>query len=615
MRLVTSLALALTAVCVGVPHAHASPVILAKAGRPAATIVLPAGAKEYEKRAAAELRHYVQAVCGVELPLNADGKQVAGAGLYIGACEPTRPDDFPAKTLNPEAYAIHVREGSLFFTGRTPTPTYFAVAAFLEGSLGVRWFAPGEEWEYVPAGKPGELAVEVKDVVSVPSTSPRVWSGHQWNDDWKVWSLRNRAVLSEVVPRRQFQNNVFKVFPPSRYAKEHPEYYPLIDGKRWIPAGDGDAYWRPCESNPEVQRLVAEHARKWFDAHPDVDSFSVGMDDVSHMCACPNCRAWDPRPDSYEKREFSDRHYKFVNAIARQVAQTHPDRYVGTLIYNIARNLPETVDRLEPNVFGFITETSAWWWQPEVKKADHALTRQWAKRCRHLSRYDYFGMGAITPRVYPHAMAEQLKFDKSLGMEGMYTEVYTFLPNTAPMIWAFARLQWDHKQSVDALLGEFYDRMFGPAAGTMKQYFDLLERSWNTARPGRAGVWVHRNLKAQALAMSPEDVDEGFALLRKAAGRAKTDPQKGRIETLRAALEFGSYPIKAFGLSGQLMNADIRDEASAGRAMAQIARMARLAQEREACWAAAPKREDLLGETVRGLGGMGYMALGQMPQL
>ncbi|MEN6304967.1 MAG: DUF4838 domain-containing protein [Armatimonadia bacterium] len=593
---------------------HAAKVVLAKGGQPAATIVIPDKATDREKLAAQELQHYVKAICGVELSLKSDGKRVDGAGLYIGKTETTIPGDVPGKELNPETYAVHVRDGNVFFTGRYPTPTYFAVASFIEDSLGVRWFAPGDEWEYVPTGKPGQLTVEVRDRVTVPDTSPRVWSGHDWNQDWKTWNLRNKTVLSEVVPRRQFQNNVFKVFPPSKYGKTHPEYYPLINGQRWIPSSDSDAYWRPCESNPEVIALVADYARKWFDAHPDIDSFSVGMDDISHMCSCDNCRAWDPHPDSYEKGQFSDRHYKFVNALAREIRKTHPDRYIGTLIYNIARDLPETVDKLEDNVFGFITETSALWWEPGRKQADHDLTREWAKRCKHLSRYDYFGMGGITPRVYPHAMAEQIRFDKSLGMEGCYIEVYTFLPNTAPMIWAFAKMQWDGKQDVDRLLGEFYADMFGPAKGTMKQYFDLLERSWNTPREGRKG-WVHRNLRNQALAMSADDVEAGFRLLRKASGEAATDLQQQRIETLRAALQFGSYPIKAYAMSNSLVKLDINSEATAQKALEQIEQMGRMAREREAFWAEAPKRDDLLGETVRGLGDMGYMAVGQMPLL
>jgi len=218
-----------------------------------------------------------------------------------------------------------VRGQTVLFEGRWPTPTCFAVYSFIEDDLGVRWFAPGDLWEYVPRGKRGELVVSVEERVKVPDTSPRIWSGHAWFPDWQAWDMRNKTVLSEVVPRREFQNNLYRVFPPSKYAKTHPEYYPLINGKRWIPS-KGENHWRPCESNPDVLRLTVEYARKWFDTHPNIDSFSLGMDDISHLCGCANCRAMDPHPDSYEKHEFSDRHYKFVNAVAREIAKTHPDR-------------------------------------------------------------------------------------------------------------------------------------------------------------------------------------------------------------------------------------------------------------------------------------------------
>jgi hypothetical protein len=591
----------------------AEPITLARDGKPVATIVVPANADPILEGGALDLQHYVQAICGVELPITRDGAKVEGVGLYIGQCEPTTEADLPDKSLNPETYAIRVRDGSVFLTGRWPTPVRFAVDAFTEDCLGVRWFAPGELWEYVPQGKPGELTVEVNEAVKVPDTSPRIWSGHAWTDDWKAWNLRNKTVLSEVVPRRQFQNFLQRVFPPDKYAQEHPEYYPLIDGKRWIPGKD-DRNWRPCESNPDVIRLTVEYARQWFDEHPDVDSFSLGMDDISHLCSCPNCRAWDPEPDSYEKREFSDRHYKFVNTIAREVAKTHPDRYIGTLIYSIARTPPKTVPKLEDNVFGFITETSALWWQEGRQEADQELTREWARRCKHLSRYDYYGMGTMTPRFYPHAIDEQIKFDKSLGLEGMYIEVYTFLPDTAPMIWATAKLQWDHTLSVDALLDEFYGRMFAEAAPTMKRYFDLLERSWNTPRPGRRG-WVHRNIVAQALAMSSEDVDEGFRLLDQALAETKDAKARQRIDIVRGGLQFGSYVIYAYDLSQRLTTASVTDRASAEGVLAMAERLVKLSAERERFWAEAPKRDDLLGANLRGLLGMGYLMTGQAPNV
>ena len=185
------------------------------------------------QQAATDLQHYLQKICGVELPLKTDGKDVPGITLNIGKTATAQDNDFPAADLNPETYAIHQRGDDVYFEGNYPSPTAFAVYSFLQDQLGVRWFAPGEDWEYVPQNQDkSTFTVDVKDVVSVPGTSPRIWSGHQWTQDWKDWDLRNKAVQSEKVLRRNFQNNMYRIFPPSKYAKTHPEYYPLVNGKR-----------------------------------------------------------------------------------------------------------------------------------------------------------------------------------------------------------------------------------------------------------------------------------------------------------------------------------------------------------------------------------------------
>lgn len=590
--------------------AGAERITLATVGKPAATIVVEANGAGRLREAAGTLQSYIQQISGAKLPIRTDGKRVAGTGLYIGNCEPSLPGDIPAADLNPETYAIHVREGNVFFSGRWPTPVHFAVTSFLEDNLGVRWYAPGRLWEWVPRSETGDLTVEVADRVSVPGFSPRIWSGHQWTEEWKAWDLRNKAVLSEVVPRRQFQNNLYRVFPPSKYAQTHPEYYPLIDGKRYIPA-EGDVYWRPCEGNPEVQRLTVEAAREYFARNPNSDSFSLGMDDISHLCSCPLCRAMDAAPDSYERKEFSDRHYKFVNIVAREIAKTNPDRYIGTLIYAIARKPPQTVPRLEDNVFGYITQTCGLWYVPGRQAEDEAVSREWARRCKHLSRYDYIGFGTMTPRVFPHHLAEAMKLDKSLGFEGMYTEVYAFLPNTAPMLWAMAKLQWDPTLDVDELLDEFYTRMYGAAAPVMKEYFDLLERSYNTERPGH-GRWEHRNLAVQATALAPEDVDRAFELLQQAANSTGDPDVQERIHIHRMGLQYGAYVIWAYDLSRRLEAARITDRASADAARKLAERLAELSTEREKCWKEALTWDGLAGDSIRGLTGKGYLMNGQM---
>ena len=222
--------------------AYAAPLTLVKDGQPNATIVVEADASDNVKAAANDLQKYLQKISGVQLPLKTDGVAVEGITLNVGKTQAAVAADLPDEKLNIESYAIRQREDDIYFAGRLPSPTAFAVYSFLQDNLGVRWFAPGDEWEYVPQSNTGNLTVDVKDVVSTPKTSPRIWSGHYWTSAWRAWMLRNKVTWGErrdeFVPHRNFQNNIYRIFPPSKYAQAHPEYYTLVKGKRYIPKDD-----------------------------------------------------------------------------------------------------------------------------------------------------------------------------------------------------------------------------------------------------------------------------------------------------------------------------------------------------------------------------------------
>ncbi len=593
--------------------ARADMVSLVEGGQATATIVIQKDADALVRVAAEHVRQYVQAICGVELPLKDTGERVSGTGIYVGQCNATEESDLPSADANPETYAIRVRDGNLYLTGRHVAATAFAAMSFIEDNLGVRWYAPGRLWEYVPQGTPGALKVDVTSRVVTPDWSPRLWSGHELTGDWKTWCLRNKAVCIPPVPFRNMQNYLYKVFAPEKYGESHPEYYPLIDGKRWIPPADEHA-WRPCESNPDVVRLTVEAAREYLDANPEQNSFSLAMDDIYHLCGCDNCRAMDASPDDYVRKRFSDRHYKFVNTVARELAKTHPDKYIGTLCYHIARELPSTVDTLEPNVFISMTQCCAEWWRPGLKEKDIELTRQWRERCQHMSRYDYMGLGFLTPRVFPHAMAEGMKFDHALGFEGVYNECYVILPNAAPMMWMMAKLQWNTALDADALLDEFYARMFGTASATMKEYFVLLEQSWMTPRPGRAG-WGHRNLSTQAHAMSVEDIARVEELLANARAATTDADVLRRIDIVSAGLQYGAYFVRMYALGDELERDSITTKEEAQAALQKAGELDRLGTERVTFFDSVVKRDDILGDSVRGLQAKKYFVQDQIKNI
>lgn len=568
-----------------------------------ATIVVEEKADEKLMQAALDLQFYIREISGAELPLKKDGIAAPGTNLHIGRTRGAQTDDAPGKDAGLEAFAVRLRDGDLYFRGKQNFPTAFAVYAFIEKHLGVRWFAPGDDWTYIPPkGSRPTLQVEIDDSITDPDFSPRVWSSHDFNADWNLWNLRNKTLQSEVVSKRNFQNNIYRVFPASKYAKTHPEYYPLINGKRQVPADDKPSRMFPCFGNPEVQQVTVEYIRGYFDRYPTQDSFSLGIDDVGSFCQCSLCRAMDTRPDDYEKRNFSNRYYSFVNIIAREVKKTHPDKFIGTLIYNVVQHLPENVPQMEDNVFGFMTQRSALWFKPEIKAHEQKMTLEWARRMKLLSRYDYFGMSTLAPRFYPHLMDEAIKLDKSLGFKGMYGEIYTFLPQTAPMIWSLAQLQWDADHNIDTLLDEFYEKMFGNAAPSVKRYFALMEESWMVNRPGRNG-WVWRNLKHQALSISPEAAIEGEKLLSQALLQTQDPLERKRIDIILAGLQYGAFVVKEYDLAAKIAEAPLKNERDAFAMKEQVIRFGQLISEREKFWRAAEQRDDLLGANIEGLKG------------
>lgn len=610
--LVTILLAAIPSTLEAARSAEGTPIVLAQDGKARATIVVQHKGKKRLHQAAEELQRYIEKICGVEIPIKADGKKVKGTGLYIGGTVVLTPEEHDPR-LRDDRYAVRVRDGSVMLTGRFTSSAYFAVMGFIERDLGVRWFAPGELWEYVPQSRPGELTVHVKDRQVVPDLRTRFWAGHDWTDEWKQWNWHNRVSSRGLRSRYAYSSRAEAFLPSEEYGNAHPEYYPLLlNGRRHIPPKGRrpklSERFRPCQSNREVVLTIAKYLRTWFDSHPVEDCQPVGISDVRHFCACGHCRKMDPSRESYGLREFSDRHYAFVNAIARDVARTHPDKYLGVLMYNVTKGPPVTSKDMEPNVYGFICQNAGLWFLPGREKEEVERSREWARRVKHISRYEYYGLGCFTPRVYPHAMDRHIKLDRELGIEGVYAEIFAFLPHTAPMMWALNKLQWDGSRDVDALLDEFYTKLFGASAGTIGEYYALLERSWNTPRPGR-NFWVTRDVRRQCLAMSLADIDASDARLRRADKEAAKEPEavRKRIEILAAAFEYSALGIKTYRLSEELLALRVRSTRDVDAMTRKLQEYQRLLTKRDASWTAARAREDILGDSVRGLEGMRYL--------
>jgi hypothetical protein len=150
----------------------------------------------------------------------------------------------------------------------------------------------------------------------------------------------NTVTTDEKLGGRTAQNLISHSFhwlvPFSKYGKEHPEYYALVDGKRDTDtAGSGPQL---CVTNPDVIKIAAESAIRNIEAHQGIKNVSVSQADTDRYCHCNECEAINQREGTPMGSQLA-----FVNAVAELVEKAHPDVKVGTLAYWYTRRPPRTI--------------------------------------------------------------------------------------------------------------------------------------------------------------------------------------------------------------------------------------------------------------------------------
>ena len=476
---------AFIAAAIAVVAASAAPLTLVDTGTPKAVIVCAADA---DRPAADEFADVIKRITGAELPIVATAPAQGPRALIGGAAD----EFFTASAMDSlpyGGYRIRCNGDVLAIAGRTGAGTMHGVCGFLQDYLGVRWFMPSELFEVLP--ETSSITIAECDDVHEPTFDCRLFSGLDGAAQG-AWSRHMRLSPNsfEVPYRAGFRHWLYAIYPPSKYAQSDPDIYPMLNGERVKPTTDAQPGWQPCTGNPRTVEIGIQHIREYFDAHPNTHSYSVSINDNNRWCECDMCTALDV-PHVFRGRTcYSDRYYTFVNAIARGVAQTHPDKFIGCFAYAGVEPPPKTIEKLEPNVFVNITQDTAQYFDLDYRETDYGFWRQWQAKCSHMGKYDYSGLGALAPRYYPHILAEDLRHSHQIGLVAMHTEAYPYWSNYGPMIYLQARMMWDVSLNEDELLDEFFQKLYGPAAGEMQAFYDELEAAWMTPREGKwfAGI-------------------------------------------------------------------------------------------------------------------------------
>jgi len=319
-------------------------VTIATKGKSPYRIVIATNAPASERYAADELQRYLEKISGAKLPVVTDDARAGSREILLGDNAHLRGLGLKIDLarLGSDGFTLRTEGNRLVIAGGKPRGTLYGVYALLEEKLGVRWFTP--ELEVVPATN--RLSLPALNETQVPALEYRevFWTEMMRDADF---AARHRLNGNSYKLTEKHGGRAAVYFPfvhsmdslvPQDLFKEHPEYFPLINGKRQ------NGYVQRCLSNPEVLKLAIARVRQWIQEHPEATIISVSQNDTGKWCQCDQCKALDDAEGSPAASLL-----RFVNAIAEDIQKDYPRIRLDTLAYQYTRKPPKTI-RPRPNV-------------------------------------------------------------------------------------------------------------------------------------------------------------------------------------------------------------------------------------------------------------------------
>lgn len=458
------------------------PVVLVKAGKPVATIVvdgkapLPKGKKEpvanltSEHSAAVLLAEWLKKITDATITV-AEKAPEQGAAIYIGAAAVKaglKLDDI--ESASKEGVRIVAGGGRVLIGGQSEAATAKAVCRFLE-ELGCRYFMDTPLGEVFP--RTPDLSVKPVTITEKPGLLYRNPKGPSWNGGyWKAWNGAGGESFAHA-------HSWGRYIPKGLFA-EHPEYFSQgADGKR----KEGD--WL-CTSNTGAREVFANGvigAIKSGAKNP-----SISPPDGRGYCQCEKCKAQDD-PKLLEPSSgtvsISTRYADFFDDVAKRVAKVYPDSVLSFYVYADYTQPPKRAEKLAPNLCAVIAPIRYCRLHaignPECpsRKQQLEMTDGWAKVAHRLGYYNYmYNLADATMPMFKYTPCKtEFPYLARKGLSYMTIEVLSNWYLYGPQIYLSLRMAYDPMLDAAKTMADYYAKFYGPAAKDMEAYWLTIDKT------------------------------------------------------------------------------------------------------------------------------------------
>lgn len=538
--------LSLWLICLSIAPAvaNAADSFLVENGQPRAEIVIAEDSSRTTRLAAAELQETIEKISGAKLSITTMPGE--GASIYVGESEHAQKLGVTAEGLEHGAYRIKSGENWLALIGddtefepiepwaknnggrkklqplweeasgspygvpnggmyknrrRMPAElakekgenfwamdergSYNAVCGFLR-SLGARWYLPGELGEVLP-DMPAIPLPKVDETVK-PDFEIRQFSVRIGNTDEDVTRWVMRLGIRQIYGL-MIAHGMHTMTHPDKLKTDKPDWFALYGGKRDTVTGKRLNHL--CYSNEELFQETVKWARAQFDVY-DYETVSIMPPDAyGSICQCDLCEG--KQIDEMGARgKLSNHVWDFANRVAREVAKTHPDKFVGCCAYGANTEPPTNIDKLEPNVQVIIVggrrpKNSL----PEQREYIDNLRAGWLKLTGQpimiFENYPFTARGTYLPAFVARTNARSINATKGFSRgEDIWLSFprYHDDPNLGFdhfQVYFTARMWWGGKDAdVGAMLEEYCNMFYGAAGPKMLEFFDYCEANFQS---------------------------------------------------------------------------------------------------------------------------------------
>lgn len=497
---------------------------LAEAGNTTYQIVTDTESGSVEVYAAETLAASLKEMTGAEFPVVSPGERDAKRpSIFIGLSEPARarlaPDEEPLAKLRDQEHVVRSVGRDILLYGKGHRSSLDATMEFLENSLGWRWYSVFEK-PVVP--KHATLTIEpfrrqrdfdfrrrhlalryhpdfyLQQGVNMGLETKRLNRGESVPDFLRSW-----------MPNENFVHTTFSYLPPTPddpyangfswvkkrdYFETNPEFFSVG------PNGERVPNLQLCFSHRSLRDALTRQVRQHLAISGERQIIMIdAADRPGRFCHCDGCMALEETHETPGGPLFD-----YLIELSEKLRVDHPETRVKTLAYRrsqtqIPPSLPEG-ERLPDNlVIDFAPIEDAYfadWTHPDesIQETFRHL-QDWAAITApgNLWTWMYpnpWGTGHPVPVGNVERVVTNLRLMHEIGVRGIFLDHHGVNSRSGwseLQAYLVLKLSQDIDADAEALVVEFTDHVYGPAAPLVRQYLGDLEdarKAMETFAPG-----------------------------------------------------------------------------------------------------------------------------------